>query len=337
MTKHAFARLALTLLTAAAFTTTAVAQDAPTDLRLAHNMPLTHHMHAGAESLAKTFNASNKKYRIVVYGAGQLYNEKALVQAVSGGALDIAFATSGFWSGTAPTVSVSDYPLLFPTAAAAKAAYEGQMGKAIAAQIERENVKVLGWFHFGFNDVLLNNKRPIKTVQDLKGLRMRTPNPLAASVLKAAGAGPVVLSATEVYLAMQRGTIDGTLTGATAVVQRKFYEVAKYATVVPFGYSAQPVTISMRAWNKLSPEEQKSLQAAVTMAADETMQSAVRDADAAIAEFSKHMQVNRFSPAELATLAAMAQPVANEYLKQVAGDDGIRVLELARADVAKVR
>jgi tripartite ATP-independent transporter DctP family solute receptor len=313
------------------------AQESRTDLRLAHNMPLSHHLHKGADIIASRFNAAQNKYRIVVYGAGQLYTEKALVQGVTTGAVDMSFTTSGFWSGTASTVSVSDYPLLFDSYAAAKAAYEGEMGKAIAAQIERDNVKVLGWLHFGFNDVLLNNQRPIRKVDDLKGLRMRSPNPLGAAVLKAAGAGPVVLSASEVYLAMQRGTIDGTLTGSTAVVQRKFYEVAKFATVIPFGYSAQPVTMNLKVWARLSPDEQKALADAVTAASAETLKAAQAEADAAIAEFGKHMQVDRFAPDEIRRFVELARPVAADYLKQVAGADGGRVLALAEADLKKPR
>lgn len=322
---------------AAAVLAPVAAQDTRSDLRLAHNMPLTHHLHKGAEVIAARFNESSRKHRIVVYGAGQLYNEKALVQGVTTGAVDLSFTTSGFWSGTASSVSVSDYPLLFDSFEAAKAAFEGEMGKAIAAQIERDNVKVLGWLHFGFNDVLLNNQRPLRKVEDFKGLRIRTPNPMAAAVLKGAGAGPVVMSASEVYLALQRGTIDGTLTGATAVVQRKFYEVSKYATVVPFGYSAQPVTMHRKAWARLSPDEQKALANAVAAASAETMKSAAAEAEAAIAEFSKHLQVDRFAPAELKELTQVARPVADAYLKQVAGPDGARVLSLAEGDVRKPR
>ena len=315
----------------------ALAQDGRTDLRLAHNMPLTHHLHKGAETIAANFNEASRKHRIVVYGAGQLFNEKALVQGVTTGAVDMSFTTSGFWSGTASAISVSDYPLLFDSYAAARAGFEGEMGKAIAAQMERDNVRVLGWLAFGFNDVLLNNQRPIRKVDDLKGLRMRTPNPLAAAVLKAAGAGPVVLSASEVYLAMQRGTIDGTLTGATAVVQRKFYEVAKYATVIPFGFSAQPVTINRKVWTRLAPDEQKALADAVTAASAQTAKAAEADAEAAIATFAKHIQVDRFTPEDLAAFGKIARPAADEYLKQVAGPDGARVLALAEADVKKVR
>jgi tripartite ATP-independent transporter DctP family solute receptor len=300
-------------------------------------MPLTHHLHRGAEAIAKYFNEHNKKYQISVFGAGQLYTEKALVQGVSTGAVEMSFTTPAFWSGTAPSVSVIDYPFLLNSYPRAKAAFAGQTGKAISAEIEKSGVKVVGWLHFGLNETIVNTQRPLVKLEDFKGLRLRSPNPMGASMLKAVGAGAVVMSATEVYLAMQRGTLDGTITGSTAVIQRKMYEVAKYATIFPLQYSAHPVTVNRRFWNRLTPDEQKTLEKAVAEASDYTIKNAEAEANKAIAEFRKLMTVNDLEPAVLAELDKIAEKAATDYLKEIGGDASLKVLAMAREDIKNAK
>ncbi len=329
--------LALSLTLALLGGVAAQAQDGRTEIRLAHHMPLTHHLHRGAEAFAKYFNEHNTKYHITVFGAGQLYTEKALVQSVSTGAVEMSFTTPAFWSGTAPSVSVIDYPFLLNTYPRAKAAFDGKMGQAISAEIEKAGVKVLGWLHFGINDVIVNNVRPLVQVEDIKGLRLRSPNPMGAAMLKATGAGAVVMSATEVYLAVQRGTLDGTITGATAVTQRKMYEVAKYATIFPLQYSAHPLAVNRRFWNKLTPEEQKTMLDAAAAGTAVTVEAAQKEGQKAIDDFRKLMQVNDLTPAVLAELSKVAEKSSSDYLKEIGGEDSLKVLALAREDIKNVK
>jgi TRAP-type C4-dicarboxylate transport system substrate-binding protein len=304
------------------------------EIRLAHHMPLIHHMHRGAEEIAKYFNERSKTHEIRVFGAGQLYNEKALVQAVQTGGVEMSFTTVGFWSGTAPSVLAMDYPLLLGTYERGRKALEGKFGEALASDIRRSGVEVLGWLHFGTNPVIINNKKPIKTVEDFKGLRLRSPNPMGALMFESLGAAAVVISASEVYLAMQRGTLDGTLTGSTAVTQRKFYEVGPYATYVPLQYSAHPVTVNGRFWRSLPPDQQQLLREAVAAGSKLTAQEAEREDANAVAEFSKVIQVHRLDKTVLDQMVKVATPAADKYVKDIAGDRGLAVLELAREDIA---
>lgn len=305
-----------------------------TEIRLAHHMPLTHHMHRGAEAIATYFNERSDTYEIHIFGAGQLYTEKALVQAVQSGGVEMSFTTVGFWSGTAPGVIAMDYPGLLGGYDKGEAALNGEFGKALAADIAKGGVEVLGWLHFGTNPVIINNKRPVKTLADFEGLKLRSPNPMGAALFDAIGAASVVMASSEVYLAMQRGTIDGTLTGATAVTQRKFYEVGPYATYVPLQYSAHPVAVNGRFWESLPDDQKALLQEAVAEGSKVTLAEARVEDEKAATEFRTLIEVHDMEPAALEEILEKAKAASDEYLESVAGDRGKELLELARKDIA---
>lgn len=310
----------------------ALAQD-KTEIRLAHHMPLQHHMHRGAEAIADYFNERSDTYKIDVFGAGQLYKEKALVQSVQTGGIEMSFTTVGFWSGIAPSVVVMDYPLLLGTYERGRAALEGKMGEALAEDISRGGVEVLGWLHFGTNPVVINNKHPIKTLDDFKGLRLRSPNPMGSILFESVDAASTVMSSSEVYLAMQRGTLDGTLTGSTAVTQRKFYEVGPYATYVPLQYSAHPVAVNKRFWDRMPADQQALLREAVAVGSKLTSEEAQKADEAAVAEFRQLIEVYDMPHDVIEALAETAKPDADAYLEDIAGARGLEILELAREDV----
>ena len=206
----------------------AVAQDKK-EIRLAHHMPLQNHMHTSAEQLAQYFNQRSKDVQIKVFGGGQLYTERALVQSVETGAIEIAFTTASWWGGTTPSIHVLNAPMLLTSYAKARAAISGKMGNALETELEKNDVKIIGWLDSGVDAGLVNTVKPIRTIDDFKGLRIRTAFPMTVAMFKDLGAGSVVMSSSEVYMALQRGTFDGTHTGAPSVTDRKWIEVTKYA------------------------------------------------------------------------------------------------------------
>jgi TRAP-type C4-dicarboxylate transport system substrate-binding protein len=156
-------------------------------------------------------------------------------------------------------------------------------------------------------------------------------------MVEALGGGPTVMSASEVYMALQRGTFDGSVTGVTSVVERKWYEVTKYATILPLSYSALPITVSKRFWNKLDDAEKKALMAAGKLATEESAKEAEKIAKENGDKIRKALQTVDMTDAQAENIQKVVYSAAEAYIKKVAGDTGLQALKDAEADVKKVR
>ncbi len=313
------------------------AQAQKKEIRLAHHMPLQNHMNTSAEQLAAYFNERSKDVQIKVFGGGQLYTERALVQSVETGAVEIAFTTASWWGGTTPSIHVLNAPMLLTSYDKARAAIGGKMGKALETELEKNDVKIIGWIDSGVDAALVNNARPIKSVEDFKGLRLRSAFPSTAALFKELGSGAVVMSSSEVYMALQRGTFDGTLSGAPSVADRKWMEVTKYATRWPLYFSSHPVAVNRRYWDSLSPDNQKLLLEAGKVAGDASKQRAQEAEEKSWQQIKTLLQPIEFYAATSEKLREIGERVSRTYLKDVAGDTGLRIYELAKEDIKNVK
>lgn len=308
-----------------------------TEVRLAHNYPPNTHLHRGGEVLANYFNAHNKRFHIKIYPSGQLYEEKGLVQGLQTGALDISFVVSAAWGGTVPSIYVLNFPMLVGSNKLGLAALNGAYGKDMVANFDKVGVQLIGWVIYGPDDVVVNGVRPLQAPADFKGLRLRSTGALHAIMVEALGGGPTVMSASEVYMALQRGTFDGSVTGVTSVAERKWYEVTKYATILPLSFSALPITVSRRFWGKLNDDEKKALTEAGRLATEESAKEAETIAQQNRDKIRKALQTIDMTDAQAMEIQKVVYSAAEGYIRKVAGDVGIQALRDAEADVSKAR
>ena len=125
---------------------------------------------------------------------------------------------------------------------------------------------VLAWGENGFREVT-NNVHPIKSPDDLKGLKMRVAGPMYIDVMTALGANPQQMQWTETFSALQQGVVDGQENPIGAViVPQRVYEVQKYIT--PWHYSYDPIFlgVSQKKWDSWDADTQAKVQAAATEA-----------------------------------------------------------------------
>jgi TRAP-type C4-dicarboxylate transport system substrate-binding protein len=121
------------------------------------------------------------------------------------------------------------------------------------------NAKLLAMLPYG-NSLVGNAIRPIHTVEDYKGLKLRNAGAAQATMYRALGVVPTEMSSREVYMALQRGTIDGATSGPSRFYLSKWYEVTTYITQdYSLPYLSFWLSIGLKFWNKLSMEDQKLL------------------------------------------------------------------------------
>ncbi len=234
--------------------------EAKMTLRMLGFLPVQHQLSKTAEVFIKEVEKnSNGEIEIQHFPASQLYNHKNSIPVLQAGAVDMAIIYGGNWTGVVPSLEVIGFHGFYKNINHARAVVNGYPGEVINKDFEDiAHLKVFGWFDYGKSEVC--SKEPITKLEDFRGKRIRSSGLSQATWLMALGAASVAIDAGEVYQALQRGTIDGAISGPSSFDERKWYEVVKYATVSNMSlFSAYFGVISMNSWNKLSPEFQKVL------------------------------------------------------------------------------
>ena len=246
------------------------------ELKLAHvGAPTSPQQSSGRIFADKVAAKTNGSVSVTIFDSGTLGNEKFLQEGVRSGTVDIAIA--GTFSHVLPPAGILETPTLFRNMDHFVRVFSSRLGEDLMAEFERElGVKPLFIVpHGGFRYITTKSKA-IRKPSDMQGLKLRNPNVPAYNVMAAAvGAIPVPLDFSELYVALDRGVVEGQHNPTGHVVGSKFYEVQGYLNLVPWGITPHVVCMSKRAWEKLNADQQK----AVMEAARETVMDYPKVAD----------------------------------------------------------
>ncbi|MBN1849881.1 MAG: TRAP transporter substrate-binding protein [Deltaproteobacteria bacterium] len=202
------------------------------------------------------------RIKIEMYPGSQLVASDNHVDAISSGMVEMAVTQlSEGWPTVAPSLTILGISL-FDNSAHAFRSLDGPLGKMLAGELEKKtNTKVLNWTTAGDIDVMGCAPKLIKTPDDLKGLKFRVSSNSDAASCKALGGTPVIIAGSEMYMALQRGTVDGIfITSTRGVEVSRSYEVCKNYTRIPLVVGAQfAFVINRDAWEGLSKEIQEIL------------------------------------------------------------------------------
>ena len=208
---------------------------------------------------------SDGQIEIIRYPSCELFDAKSEIEAVSMGGVDMGML-HGAYVGSRSAI------LEFISSFGAVGVWESydhywrfidqpEVREFVESEFKQKlNAKVLGIVSYG-TSLVGNRVRPIKTVEDYKGIKMRASGKAQATLYKTLGAIPVEISSNEVFMALQRGTIDGAASGPSRFYFSKWYEVTPYITqdyTVP--YLSFWLSINLKKWNSLSKKEQEILQ-----------------------------------------------------------------------------
>ena len=262
---------------------------------------------------------SNGNITIIRYPSGELYDSKSEIEAIVNRSVDMAllhvayvgarspelefissFGAQGCWDDDAHFYRFLDMPEVRQIAA-----------NELKAKL---NAKLLAPMSYG-TSVVGTNKRAIHTVADYKNLKMRTGGTAAATLYKALGAIPVELSIKEVFMALQRGTIDGACTGPGRFYFSKWYVSTPYMIqdyVSPFLQFWH--VMNMNKWNTLKSEDQKILSDSAREIALWARDHVVKETEMTYREFKGGLvkEMNFLSNDERAKLRKLAYPVMHE-------------------------
>ncbi|KFI38217.1 hypothetical protein HY02_05475 [Peptococcaceae bacterium SCADC1_2_3] len=230
-----------------------------TTLRLASTLPIGHHQTRSCDLFKKLVEERTEgRVKIEHYPAGQLYADKDLVDILPQGGVEIANINYGMWTGLVPEFGILDFIGVYSSPEHAyRVQDDPEVNKIIGKKLaEKGNAVILAWPGMEARGPLF--VKPVKKLEDLKGLKVRAHSEYCTYWFKALGASPVLMSSAEVYQALQRKTIDGVVSGGTSYIDRKFIEVAKYPIGNAFAtYGPFALVINKNVWDKLPKDIQE--------------------------------------------------------------------------------
>jgi tripartite ATP-independent transporter DctP family solute receptor len=242
----------------------ATSLSAQTTLKMNITVPQNSHYGNAVDAFAKEVEArTGGRYRIQNFYAGALGAERESIEAVQLGTLDLVMTSTGPLPNFVPEVAIVDIPFLFRDYAHARAVLDGPVGQELLAKFETKGLKALAWGENGFRH-MTNSKHPVQGPGDLKGLKLRTmENPIHIQAYKGFGIIPTPMAITEVFTALQQGTVDGQENPISVIQSQKFDQVQKHLTLTGHVYSPAVILMSKAAFDKLAPaDKQHFLEAA---------------------------------------------------------------------------
>ena len=209
---------------------------------------------------------SDGNIKIQIFHSASLGNETEILQQVQMNTVQMAIITGGPFDTFDPIVRVVNYPFLFKSNEQADQILDGPLGVQILKSLESSGFKGLCFSENGFRN-LTNNKRPVKSPEDIKGLKIRV---MASTIHKAIwqdlGANPTPMP-WPIYTELEQGVIDGQENPLWVMEVYKFYEIQKYMTLTRHVYSFHIDVASLKWWKTLDSKTQDMIQKAMYEAA----------------------------------------------------------------------
>ena len=291
--------------------------DQKVTLKMATALPSSHPLVKAMDVLKNKANEKSKgSVTIQIYPAGQLYNDKNMNDAIISGGIDMGLNTVGRWATIVPAMDIFDVPFIFPSYEKVDKAIDSGLGEKLGNELMKKGVRPLIWADYGFVQYA-NNKKLVKTPAEFDGLKIRGYSKYSAETIKAMGASSVTMGSSEVYMGIQRGTIDGQTSGTTAMRDRKMYEVHKYLTVTNHASPEFIVAINEKSYSKLNADQKKALDAAAIEVRDMIRANAKAEDLKALADLkAKGMEVYEVPENELQAWRDATKPVWDLFIKE---------------------
>ncbi|HSM39137.1 MAG TPA: DctP family TRAP transporter solute-binding subunit [Afifellaceae bacterium] len=306
-------------------------------IRLAHLNPEDpFQSHSGA--MAAVFKSlvesnSNGAIEVQLFPNGQLGKDNEVIEQVRSGIVESTISSSGGMAQHYPLVGVFDIPFAFPNIGLASRVIskDSAFGKKFIADLEgKTELKVLGLIDSGGFFAFINSKKPITSVADMDGLRIRTMTlPTHEAIVSSLGGQPTPLPWAEVYTALQTGVADGQMNPVPIIAFAKFDEVQKYLSVTNHIITPYIWTMNKDFYDSLSPEHKTLVNWASEVAteAGRSMSRVIEASDKGLPALAAKMEVNVVPPAEQAKFAEAAQPAVRALIEEQYGAEGIGMLD----------
>lgn len=201
--------------------------------------------------------ATNGDIKVEIFPNAVLGGDEELTESVALGEIQMALPSSSVLTMYAEQFGILDMPFLFTSSQAAFDALDGELGETLNTYLEGTGIINLGWAYNGPRS-FTNNVRPINTVDDLKGLKIRVmSSPVCIDMVETLGASATPISFSELYTALEQGTVEGEENPPTLIYASGFHEVQKYLSLDQHQHNFLPIATNEEWFNSLPEDYQK--------------------------------------------------------------------------------
>lgn len=234
--------------------------NATTTLRFGYEAPRSDTQHLAAKKFNELLKEKTQgEIKLTLFPDSTLGNAQTMISAVRGGTIDLEMSGSPNFSGLEPKLNVIDIPFIFKDREHAYAVLDGEIGQGLLTALEAQGLKGLAFWEVGFRS-FTNSKHPVKTPDDIKGLKVRTnQNPMYIQAFSLLGGNPVPMPLSELYTALETKTVDAQEHPVGIFWSAKLYEVQKHLSLTNHGYTPLIVVMNKAKFDGLSPELQKAV------------------------------------------------------------------------------
>jgi tripartite ATP-independent transporter DctP family solute receptor len=233
-------------------------------IKVGHSAAKEHFAQDSFEKFKELVETNSKgKIKVEIYPNSELGGEREMLEMLLLGDLTMMAPASAPLEAVSKEIALWDLPYLFKDRETAYRVLDGEVGQEVLDSFSDKGIIGLAYWENGFRH-LTNNIKPISSVKDMKGLKMRTlENPMQIKTWSETGAQATPIAFNKLYGALQNKTVDAQETPLSLMYSMKFYEVQKYLSLTGHTYSPWPVVINKKFFDGLPEDLQKVVKDAV--------------------------------------------------------------------------
>jgi tripartite ATP-independent transporter DctP family solute receptor len=215
-----------------------------------------------------------------IFANGTLGSINEVAQMLQNGTCDVSPIVTSSLTGSCSDLGVFDLPFLFKDYDEARTALNGDAGTYLADKLAGSQLHVASWMTMGFREV--TSKKAINAVSDFKGMKIRTQsNEVHMDIFNTLGASATAVSFSELYTALEQGTVDGQENPYVNILSNAYYDVNGYLVETNHVFQVAALLISQGTYDKLSDEQKSWVDEAAAYAADVEWDATQTDNEAA--------------------------------------------------------
>ncbi|WP_319772574.1 DctP family TRAP transporter solute-binding subunit [Breoghania sp.] len=235
------------------------------DLRFA-GVTSTSAKEAAVEFKKMVEEATDGSLKIQLFQDNQLGDDRVAAESTIFGDIDIGVSSTSPLASLFPDLYLFDAPFLFLSADETYATLDGEVGQNILATLEKKGLKGLGFWENGFRN-FTDNDKPVALPEDVAGMKVRTmENEVHLAAWRAFGANPTPMAFTELFTALQQGTVDAQENPLGIIAGNGFQEVQNHVSLTQHVYTPYIVFMNLDRYNSLSDKEKAAIEDAMVKA-----------------------------------------------------------------------
>ncbi|TVR67045.1 MAG: DctP family TRAP transporter solute-binding subunit [Spirochaetaceae bacterium] len=263
---------------------------------------------------------SNGRIVINVYPDSQLGNDREITEQMQLGDIEFNAPFAGVLPAFVSQTQIFDLPFAFPDSQAIFDAMHGEVGDVLDQYLLDQGLRVLGYWDGGFKH-FTNSVRPIRTPDDMAGLRFRvSQSPLLIAQMQALGAAGIDIPFAELYTALQQGTVDGQENTLANNYTRRFYEAQDYMTLSGHGYLGYIFLVSESFYQSLPSDLQQIVEEVAAEVAEWQWEAAAEENDAFLEQLRETgIEITELSSQQRQAFIDATQSVYDDFERTVPG------------------